>query len=457
MPNFRLLIEITGVEASDISNLMEGKVTALKRDRYIECALPWIAETGEIIVRQADFPLQSNDGAIYVRNLNVVKKFASFPPGGGIIKLLGKTTYANVLAELECRLHDIRKLLETDKNVYIFAAHRNAEKCVRYCETLGINIAGFIDNDKNKQGQKYLGKEIFPLALIDESSVIINASGRYCVEIEDQLSLGGYKNILNLMEFLFLYDLPFQAQKGFRDYISEMISNRQKIVSLYLMLDDDRSRKVMDSLVLYRLTLDSKIVGRIASPYDEEFFAKDTLVFSRDEVFVDGGAYDGDSFLRFSKIAEGFRRAYLFEPDVEIARKAEQAVGNDHRVMVCGAGLYSETGELRFSNTGGMDGAISESGELRIKVVALDDFVKEPITHIKLDVEGAEEAALLGARNHMHQEHPKLAVAAYHKAGDLWDIPALIESLGGEYRFRIRHYSQTIDDSIYYALPMARQ
>ena len=152
-------------------------------------------------------------------------------------------------------------------------------------------------------------------------------------------------------------------------------------------------------------------------------------------------------------MAGDFTRAYLFQPDAAIFKRITSTVGNDIRVVCCNAGLYSKTGELSFSSTGGMDGAISENGGESIQVVALDDFIDVPITHIKLDVEGAEEAALLGGQNHIRQDRPKLAIAAYHKAGDLWDIPTLIESLGGEYRFSIRHYSQTMDDSIIYALP----
>ena len=92
-------------------------------------------------------------------------------------------------------------------------------------------------------------KEILPLEQIDKNSVIVNVSGRYCVEIENQMDSAGYSNNMNLMEFLFLFDLPFQAQKGFRDYISEVARNRLKIVSLYLMLEDELSRTVMDGLV----------------------------------------------------------------------------------------------------------------------------------------------------------------------------------------------------------------
>jgi FkbM family methyltransferase len=248
--------------------------------------------------------------------------------------------------------------------------------------------------------------------------------------------------------------MPFQAEGKFRKYVTDTLDNRLRIATLYLMLADDFSRSVLDGLLLFRLTLDSTIVGKIASPYREEFFAEDVLSFAAGEVFVDGGAFDGDSHQRFAEMAPQFARAYLFEPDAAICQRAEQRVASDPRVSVCNFGLWSRTGELRFSSTGGMDGAICDDGDIRIQVVAIDEFVHDKVTHIKLDVEGAEEEALLGARRQISHSRPKMAVALYHRAVDLWKIPVLIETLGGQYQYSIRHYSQTMDDSIVYAIPI---
>jgi FkbM family methyltransferase len=292
-----------------------------------------------------------------------------------------------------------------------------------------------------------------PLEEVNKDSLIINSSGRYCVEINRQLNDEGYIFTLDFMEFLFLFDLPFQAETSFNKYVSELIKNRGKIVSLYCALADRESRTVLNGILDYRLTLDSFNTKKFVSPYDEEFFAPDILTYGNNEVFVDGGAYDGDSFETFSAASKKYEQAYLFEPDFEIYRRAEKKMSRNKNVTVCNYGLWSVTDELFFSSTGGMDGSLSKSGDIQVDVVSVDDFIKEKITHLKLDVEGAEEEALMGAANHLHIDRPKLAVAVYHKACDLWDLPALIEKLGGKFSFSIRHYSQTIDDSIVYAIP----
>lgn len=409
----------------------------------------------EVPVRQAKLPLACGTDAIYLRELADLRHLVTLPPNGGMQNLLRAPNAHAVLAGLDARLARFRERLASEGRVYIFAAHRNAVKCVRYCQQLGIEIVAFVDNDTSKQGSEYYGHPVLPLAAVPRDAAMINASGRYCVQINDQLRQQGYAWGIDLMEFLFLYDLPFQAEGRFRAYVSELIEHRFGVVSLYMLLADERSRAVLDGLTLFRLNLDSSIAGQQASPYVQEFFAEDVLRFGPNEVFVDGGAFDGDSFLRFAAMAPGFRKAYLFEPDTEICRRAEKTVGGDQRVAICNYGLWSSTRELRFSSTGAMDGAISEEGEIRVPVVSVDDFVSDKVTHIKLDVEGAEEEALRGASCTIGSSRPRMAIALYHRAADLWRLPAQIEALGGRYAYSIRHYSQTIDDTIVYALPIS--
>jgi FkbM family methyltransferase len=455
----KLKFEWPGLSKDDLVQVVQDHGIVEEGRSCLEWTLPLGCQVRvpEVIVRHAPFPLQDDSGAINVRALNDLRKLVSIRPEGGLHRLLCAVDVTTVTNGIEARLRSLRNQLSGTKGVYVFAAHRNAAKCVRYCQQLGFEVVGFIDNDKLKQGHDYLGRRVFSLEDVRQDAVIVNASGRYCVEIKQQLEQAGYRWSIDLMEFLFLYDLPFQAQDCFRKYVTDIVDNRLRIASLYLMLADDFSRSVLDGLLLFRLTLDSATAGKISSPYREEFFAEDVQLFGDREVFVDGGAFDGDSFLRFAQLAPGFSRAYLFEPDAAICERAKQQVAGDDRVSVCNFGLWSRSGELRFSSTGGMDGAICEDGDIRVQVVAVDEYVKETVTHIKLDVEGAEEQALLGARHQVRQSRPKMAVALYHRAADLWKIPALIEALGGRYAYSIRHYSQTIDDSIIYARPMSEK
>jgi FkbM family methyltransferase len=451
-----LRLEWPGLEKSDLERMSNGRGTVRTNVAGLEWVLPLECDLQDasFAVRPAELPMSGDADAIYVRSLGDLSRMGSIAPGGGLHRLLCATDPATIVGNIEARLRAFKERLSGDNAVYIFGAHRNAVKGIRYCRQLGIGVAGLIDNDPSKQGRELAGLPILPLREVDRGANIIDVSGRHCVEINQQLRASGYSSAVDLMEFLFLYDLPFQAEPRFRSYVTDTFDNRLRLVSLYLLLAEDFSRVVLDRLLLFRLTLDSTIAGSAASPYKEEFFAPDVQTFSKGEVFVDGGAYDGDSYLRFAESAPEFAKAYLFEPDSEIYHQAVQRLAGDERVAVCNLGLWSRTTELRFSTTGGMDGAISNEGDTSIRVVAIDDHVKDKVTHIKLDVEGAEEEALMGAQRQIGTARPKMAVALYHRAGDLWRIPALIERLGGKYQYSIRHYSQTIDDSIVYARPM---
>jgi hypothetical protein len=70
-----------------------------------------------------------------------------------------------------------------------------------------------------------------------------------------------------------------------------------------------------------------------------------------------------------------------------------------------------------------------------------------------LDVEGSEEEAIIGAKNHIKTTSPILTIASYHRAHDLWRLPEVLKSINPNYKFFLRHYSQSIIDTIIYAIP----
>lgn len=87
--------------------------------------------------------------------------------------------------------------------------------------------------------------------------------------------------------------------------------------------------------------------------------------------------------------------------------------------------------------------------------MALDDYLAgRQVTFLKMDVEGAEEEVLKGARNTIMQQHPRLAVSVYHKLSDIQTLPELILSYYPGYRLYLRHYSFSDYDTVLYALPL---
>ena len=109
----------------------------------------------------------------------------------------------------------------------------------------------------------------------------------------------------------------------------------------------------------------------------------------------------------------------------------------------------TEAGDVNVSNSkNGVNAGIE------IPVCALDEVCgDEKITFIKMDVEGSEYKALLGAEKIISCCKPKLAISIYHNPEDIWELPELILKMNPDYKFYIRHYSLAGEDTVLYAIP----
>ena len=187
----------------------------------------------------------------------------------------------------------------------------------------------------------------------------------------------------------------------------------------------------------------------------DQYFPQDIFRLSDREVFVDGGAYTGDTLLAFIRKTKGeYERCYAFEPAPENLAKlnslAEKQRFRD--VSVIGKGLWSMAETLRFAAAEGLAGsAISRAGNTSIAVDSVDNVAPDA-TFIKLDVEGAELEALKGAAGTIKRNRPKLAVCLYHRPGDLFEIPLFLKSLVPEYRFYLRQHQPVSCELVLYAL-----
>jgi hypothetical protein len=92
-----------------------------------------------------------------------------------------------------------------------------------------------------------------------------------------------------------------------------------------------------------------------------------------------------------------------------------------------------------------------------VQCYPLDDLsIAQPVTLIKMDIEGAEYAALLGARNVIARDKPLLAICVYHTQEDIWRIPLLIRSMLPEHRLFLRAYEGDGFQTVVYAVPADR-
>ena len=190
-----------------------------------------------------------------------------------------------------------------------------------------------------------------------------------------------------------------------------------------------------------------------------QYFDKNILKPTPDEVFVDAGAYhDGGTVAGFLKYCDyKYKHIYAFEPKPEFYQSLSETIKSKgiKNITLFPKGLYDKNSILSFSGNGAAFGVSKDHLGEEISVTKLDDCLapNEKVTFIKMDIEGAELSALIGAKKTIQKFKPKLAISIYHKPKeDLIDIPAYILKLVPEYKFYIRHYTFHTGDTILYAV-----
>lgn len=75
------------------------------------------------------------------------------------------------------------------------------------------------------------------------------------------------------------------------------------------------------------------------------------------------------------------------------------------------------------------------------------------IDFVKMDIEGAELAAIKGAASSIRKFKPKLAISLYHKPSDFFEIPLYISKEFPCYEMFIEHYSIHAEETVLYCTP----
>ncbi len=190
---------------------------------------------------------------------------------------------------------------------------------------------------------------------------------------------------------------------------------------------------------------------------NKQYFDLPQLRINKKEFFVDGGCYDAQTTFNFAKWCDyNYYKILALEPD-ELSYKKCRSILLDklQNVNCINAGLWSADGEISFNAEGSEASRIIEDGEGKCTVKKLDNIVckeTEGVTFIKMDIEGAELEALIGAKQTIKKYHPKLAISIYHKQEDIIELPSYILDIDDSYNFYLRHYSLSDNDTVLYAL-----
>lgn len=214
---------------------------------------------------------------------------------------------------------------------------------------------------------------------------------------------------------------------------------------LYCRLEDYLSRRTLYAILKNWATLDFDELQKVKSIFPD-YWEPDIFPDNEGDILVDVGAYIGDSIAQYiNTYGTNYRKIYAYEisSDSYDALCKNVARWQLHDVELKRKGVGSARGEM-FLDASTTDSSANRlhqvgSAQERVEVVALDEEIEE-LTFLKMDIEGAEQGALLGSERLIRSLHPKLAICTYHGYEDIWKIPLMIDSIYPEYQFYLRHY-----------------
>ena len=248
----------------------------------------------------------------------------------------------------------------------------------------------------------------------------------------------------------YLHDLPHHVHAQ-ADRVREVLS----------LMADDASRQEFIAQMRFRLLGD---FDSLPDPVQGDiYFREDMFHLRRDEVLIDCGAFDGDTLdLFLEKTAHSFSGAIAFEPDPAnfaklAARVASMPSETRERIAIHQAATGEKNARVLMDAGRGVSSTIG-NGDCEVECVALDSALRDvPVSFIKMDIEGSELDTLAGARELIRKNAPILAVCAYHRQSDLWNIPLSIHDLNPDYSFYLRPHLLEGWDLVWYAVPSNRR
>ncbi len=287
-----------------------------------------------------------------------------------------------------------------EKLNYIYNLLEVDEEKELYVKTVYTKLVGHT-NISEKEKQKYLlSREQFDKLLVDDSIRKLNSVTR-------KLKFYDLKN--------FGYDLKLYG-----------------------------ARALLDKLVVHN-----------------QYSHKNCRIYDGDYI-IDGGGCWGDTALIFAEKAGKKGKVFtfeFFEDNLKILKENFSLNQNtSKKVVLIEKPLYNNSNKVLYLNHACADITTlteNKNNLQKYKSVSIDDFVEESkiekIDFIKLDIEGSELAALDGAKKTIEKYKPKLAIAAYHKYDDYYEIPKFINELNLGYKFYFASYTPAGTDTVIYA------
>ncbi|MBQ7595954.1 MAG: FkbM family methyltransferase [Clostridia bacterium] len=323
-------------------------------------------------------------------------------------------------------------LKETPLPIILYGMGNGADMVIDELHKIGRDFDDIFAGDSFVRGQLFHGKRVKKYSEICAQYKDFFAV--MCFAVHDDETIGFVKQIAAEHPFA-APNVPIVNDGVFtREYI-EM--HDEEFNAAFALLADEESRQNYINILNFKVS--GKIDYLFKSEKNKREIYKDVLGINGSEVFVDLGAYNGDTIEEFIDAAGTYKKIFAFEADANNFKKLQKNTKNLKNIELFNLAAWNKKETLLFEKKKGRNSKLSSAGNVQIKADSVDSVINEPVTIIKMDIEGSEEKAILGAKDTIIKHKPKLYICAYHRNSDMFAIPLLINGICPDYRFYFYH------------------
>lgn len=355
-----------------------------------------------------------------------------------------------------------------DRPLMLYGAGNLGRMAKNYFDRINIDVVAVIDRGaENYQDDSFW--EGVPVLHPDEISIeqkqqvlLAICIANICYStVESELSKNGWHDIAHFYDISEAYRDRHPLSNGW--FCAQLSRNDcVEIDRVIQCWHDDLSRAHHLQFIVWRHLRQDWLFSDAPMTIDNRYLIPEVKsVLNKHEHFVDMGAHFGDAaWALLTAVDFKFSSLSVFEPDninranlqnrfVKLVESDKKKIHVDHRALGEKAAIQA------FFDGAGYASQLSNLGNETVNVIPFDSLGMQ-VSFIKLHLEGAELAALQGARHTLIEQRPIVVTTSYHNQLGLAKMAIWIMDTLRDYRFFYRLHSGCGTGAVIYAIPEER-
>jgi len=205
------------------------------------------------------------------------------------------------------------------------------------------------------------------------------------------------------------------------------VTYQNQLKSIYYNRNNNKRFNIKFKRGIWQINIDSETLYFLENPFyvfqDLHYYFRKAKL-KKGDIVLDAGAFIGTFSIWAAKLVGNEGTVIAIEPDEKNFRQLQQniKINNLHNVIAINKGLWEFNGTLLFAPNQSVSSSFisgeTDSRSIQVPVDTIDNIVAEFKLHklnfIKMDIEGAEIKAIIGAKDTLARQAVQLAIASYH-------------------------------------------